>query len=205
MKKPAEDRRNQIVEAGLALLAEEGLPGLTQPKIAARTGLRQSHLTYYYPTRTSLVTTVARAAFDAQAEAARAVIARISSVGEAAAAIAAVTGRHERTRVLVALNQASEREPEVRQLFNDLTKILHSEFAGLLMKLGLPATDTDVEMLHALFIGLSVFDLATCRPGQQERSRAILDLLFSRPTSQALFKTAASQGRPGRHQTQSEF
>ncbi len=192
MKKPSEDRRRQIIEVGLALLAQEGLPGLTQPKIAARTGLRQSHLTYYYPTRTSLVTAVARAAFDAQAEAARAVIARILSVGDAAAAISEVTGQHERTRVLVALNQASEKEPEVRQLFNNLTNILHSEFASLLERLNLPATGTDVELLHALFIGLSVFDLATCRPGQRERSKAVLDLLFSRFASQASFETTAS-------------
>ena len=62
-----EDRRKHIIDAGLGLLREEGLPGLTQPRIATRTGLRQSHLTYYYPTRAALVAAVARAAVDTQA------------------------------------------------------------------------------------------------------------------------------------------
>jgi DNA-binding transcriptional regulator YbjK len=36
-KAEVEGRRKQIIDAGLALLEEEGLSGLTQPKIAMRT------------------------------------------------------------------------------------------------------------------------------------------------------------------------
>ena len=60
-----QDHRKDILDAGMAILQEQGLAGLTQPKIAARTGLRQSHLTYYYPTRADLVTAVARVGIEA--------------------------------------------------------------------------------------------------------------------------------------------
>src|SRR3546814_15324097 len=40
---------DRIVAAGLALLEEEGLKALTQTRIAKRSGLRQSHVTYYFP------------------------------------------------------------------------------------------------------------------------------------------------------------
>src|SRR3546814_3655597 len=40
---------DRIVAAGLALLEEEGLKALTQTRIAKRSGLRQSHGTYYFP------------------------------------------------------------------------------------------------------------------------------------------------------------
>jgi AcrR family transcriptional regulator len=45
------DVRTRILEAALGLLAEHGVTELTQPKIAAAAGVRQSHLTYYFPTR----------------------------------------------------------------------------------------------------------------------------------------------------------
>src|SRR5579871_4290355 len=103
-----EDRRQQILDAGLAILREEGLPGFTQPRIAARSGLRQSHLTYYFPTRTTLLAAVARQAIDIQLIAAENMIGKISSPRSAAATIASVVIRHENTRVLVALNQAAD-------------------------------------------------------------------------------------------------
>jgi AcrR family transcriptional regulator len=173
-----EDRRKQIIDAGLSLLREEGLSGLTQPRIAARTGLRQSHLTYYYPTRAALLAAVARAAIELQGGAARALTSRIRSIDSAAEVIAEAAGRHENTRVLVALNQAAEQEPEVRALFNELSDNFFGEIVTLYDKLGLAQEPAHVDLLHALFVGLSVIDLATCRPDQRARSKAALDLAF---------------------------
>jgi AcrR family transcriptional regulator len=174
-----EDRRKQIIEAGLALLREDGLSGLTQPRIAARTGLRQSHLTYYYPTRAALVSAVARAAVDLQGAAAKALVGRIDSIGQAGKVIAEASGKHENTRVLVALNQAAEQEPDVRDLFNELSDTFFAEIASLLETLGMQSSPENVDLLHALFVGLSVIDLATCRPDQRARSEAALDLVFT--------------------------
>ena len=116
-----EDRREQIIDAGLAILREDGLQGFTQPRIAARTGLRQSHLTYYYPTRADLLAAVARAGMETQLSEAKALVAGISSAEQAAERIASVTTRHEATRVLAALNQAADQEPAIRAAFNELT------------------------------------------------------------------------------------
>ena len=173
-----EDRRKQIIDAGLALLREEGFSALTQPRVAARTGLRQSHLTYYYPTRAALLAAVARAAIELQGAAAQALVARVSSIEGAADVIAEAAGRHENTRVLVALNQAAEQEPEVRALFNELSDNFFREIGALLDKLGLAQKPAHVDLLHALFVGLSVIDLATCRPDQRARSKATLDVAF---------------------------
>jgi AcrR family transcriptional regulator len=173
-----EDRRKQIIDAGLALLRQEGLSGLTQPRIAARTGLRQSHLTYYYPTRAALLAAVARVAIEIQGATAKALVASVRSINGAADVIAEAAARHENTRVLVALNQAAEQEPEVRALFNELSDNFFSEIVTLFDKLGLSQKASHVDLLHALFVGLSVIDLATCRPDQQTRSKAALDVAF---------------------------
>src|SRR5919197_1079370 len=134
-----EDRRQQILSAGLEILREEGLPGFTQPRIAARTGLRQSHLTYYFPTRTDLLAAVARQAIDIQLEAAKAMVAKIASSKQAAGTIASVVVKHENTRVLVALNQAADREPALRELFNELTDGFVKELRELSDRLALPS------------------------------------------------------------------
>jgi AcrR family transcriptional regulator len=191
-----EDRRTQILQAGLALLREEGLPGLTQPRIGARTGLRQSHLTYYYPTRSDLLAAVARSAVEAQAVAAKALVTRIRTLGDASEVIARGTGRHENTRILVALNQAAEREEDVRMLFNELADTFVAEIAALFEKLGLNATPANFDLLHALFVGLSVLDLATCRAEQPARSKAVLDLAFEMFASGRPSKTTVPPRKP---------
>ena len=53
------DRRESLIEAAIAAVREGGYSALTQPKVAARAGMSQSHLTYYFPTRSDLVQAVA--------------------------------------------------------------------------------------------------------------------------------------------------
>jgi AcrR family transcriptional regulator len=173
-----QDRRALIVEAGLAILREQGLAGLTQPRVAARTGLRQSHLTYYYPTRADLIAAVARAAISAQQLAAASLGEGVNSVDQCATKMANVTMRHENTRVLAALNQAADQEPAVKVLFNELTEGFITELGTLLGKLGLPTTAAGVDLLHAAFVGLSIIELATSRPNGKARSKAAFQLAF---------------------------
>lgn len=170
------DYRKDILEAGLAILQEQGLAGLTQPKIAARTGLRQSHLTYYYPTRANLVTAVARVGIEAQLAAIRALVKGATSAKKTAATIAAATVFHKNTRVLAALNQAADQEPSVRALFNELLGGFMSELGALLGKLKLAADEPKIDLIHALIVGLSIIELATARPRGKVRAEAVLNL-----------------------------
>ena len=49
--KPTAPKREKILAAAAELLLTEGFHALTQHAVAARAGIRQSHLTYYFPTR----------------------------------------------------------------------------------------------------------------------------------------------------------
>lgn len=173
-----EDRRQTILEAGLAILREEGLAGFTQPRVAAKAGLRQGNLTYYFPTRTDLLAGVAEIAIKRQLAAARQMVTGVSNVAEAVDTIAATTVRHANTRLLVALNQAADAEPSLGLLFNHLTDGFTDELGILLKKLALPSDKASIDLIHALFVGLSVIDLATSRPEGEERSRAALQNVF---------------------------
>jgi AcrR family transcriptional regulator len=173
-----QDYRKGILETGVAILREQGLAGLTQPRVAAMTGLRQSHLTYYYPKRVDLLNAVARVAIEAQLAGFRALMKSISSPKQAAAKMAAIAARHENTRVLVALNQAADQEPTVHVLFNELLDGFVAELAALLTKLDLSPTSARIDLLHALLVGLSVVDLATGRKNYRARAKAVLNLAF---------------------------
>jgi AcrR family transcriptional regulator len=96
-----QDRRQDILDAALAVLREHGYVGFTQPRVAARAGMRQSHLTYYFPTRADLLVAVAGAAAEAQLAVADALLE--GSSPEAAASIARLVAQAENTRVLLAL------------------------------------------------------------------------------------------------------
>lgn len=173
-----EDRRQQIINAGLAILREDGLPGLTQPRVCARTGLRQSHLTYYYPTRLDLLTAVTRAAIERRRVAAQAAAAGINSLDEATSQIAAFVAQHENTRVLLALMQAVDQYPTLRALYTEMTNDMLITIQSVFVKLGIAPTRANIDLLHALVVGLSVVELATGRDDDQGRARAALATAF---------------------------
>jgi AcrR family transcriptional regulator len=169
-----QDRRQVIIEAGLATLREYGYSGFTQPRVASRAGLRQSHLTYYYRTRIDLLGAVSRAAIDGQLAAVDEVLDR-SSFETAAGAIANVAVRHENTRVLMALAQAADEEPQLRALFRELADGIVSRAARFLETLNPAATEADARLLHALSVGLAVVDLATGRPDGTRLAASVLE------------------------------
>jgi AcrR family transcriptional regulator len=169
-----QDRRQDIIEAGLATLREHGYVGFTQPRVASRAGLRQSHLTYYYPTRVDLLAAVGRAAIDGQLAAVDAVLGG-SSPDKVAGAIARVVVRHENTRVMMALAQAADQEPQLRALFRELADGIVRRAGRFLNALNPAATAADARLLHSLSVGLAVVDLATGRTDGKRRAAAVLE------------------------------
>jgi AcrR family transcriptional regulator len=173
------DRRQEIIHASLAVLRESGYSGFTQPRVAAEVGLRQSHLTYYFPTRVDLLTGVARVAIDRQLAAVDGVVGA-SSVRGAAKAIANVAVRHENTRVIMALVQAADQEPALRELFRELADGIILRAGKLLRNLNIEPTDEHCYQLHAMSVGMAVVDLATSRKdGERCAARTLETALTS--------------------------
>ncbi|MBB6185963.1 TetR family transcriptional regulator [Rhodanobacter sp. MP7CTX1] len=168
-----QDRREIIIEAGLATLREHGFVGFTQPRVAQLAGLRQSHLTYYYPTRLDLLTAVARAAIDRQLGAADKVLG--GTTRQVAQAMSKTVVHHEDTRVMMALAQAADQEAPLRELFRELADAIVGRSSQFLKSLNNESTVEDARLLHALLVGLAVVDLATGRPDGAKRTTAVLD------------------------------
>ena len=160
----------RIVAAALDLLRSEGMPALTQPRVAKAAGLRQSHITYYFPTRSDLVAAVATAV-------ARQLTAGFEGAFASAspptiASRVARIGAPEQTRLLLALVLETDREPSVRALFRRLTKDIRAEIATGLARQGIDASPDRVALLHALGVGLAVLDLARAEPASRRETRS---------------------------------
>jgi AcrR family transcriptional regulator len=171
------DRRKKIVMTGIAILREHGFTGFTQPRIAKRAGVRQSHLTYYFPTRADLVKAVAHAAVDRQLNAVGSTLKASSSKG-AAVLIANITARRENTRVIMALAQAADEEPALHDLFRELADGIIARVGKLFEGINIKPTDEHCFLLHALLVGMSVINLAVAGEGSEQRSARTLERLL---------------------------
>jgi AcrR family transcriptional regulator len=110
------DVRARILDAALGLLARGGAGELTQPRVARAAGVRQSHLTYYFPTRDALLQAVADRSIDALA----ATLMRAAQGGRLGPqalprALARAITDKGRTRTMLALIGTADRDPAVRK------------------------------------------------------------------------------------------
>ena len=154
--KGASDKRVLFLEAAIGLIGDEGLNGFTTPKVARRAGLRQSHLTYYFPTREDLLVAVAE----------RVVTDRIATLGAVAAArtpaakvrsLAAILVDPEQTRLLLALIQTADRVTQVAGAFDRLRTGIAPGSEALLRAWRIDATADALQLLQATSTGISSF------------------------------------------------
>ena len=113
------DVRSRILEAALGLLAEGG--ELTQPRVAAAAGVRQSHLTYYFPTVTDLMQSVARHSFESLGR---------ERGARGAGGIAAATLDKRRVRLMLALVLAADRDASLKPRMRAFVKEIRARLAA---------------------------------------------------------------------------
>lgn len=154
------DKRTAIVEAALEVIGETGPAGFTQPRVAARAGLRQSHLTYYFPTRDDLLLAVAHEAVRRRVAALRDAQEGADGIDGQIRSLARVLTSPEQTRILLALTQAADHDEAVRSAFGELSAGVGPLGAGMLAAVGAPVDPATVGLLQATSTGIAVLALA---------------------------------------------
>lgn len=148
--------KESILNAGIALLESKGVAALTQPQVAGAAGVKQSHLTYYFPTRTDLLLAIAERWVT---QAMDALIVRVGEKPEfvtLAERLAETMIVGEPARAIVGLIVAADAEPRIRDTLRHLDSVTRAHFKGILTRAGLPASDNDALLLHATAVGLAV-------------------------------------------------
>jgi AcrR family transcriptional regulator len=166
--------RDRILEAGLRLLAESGAHALTQPRVAKAAGVRQSHLTYYFPTRGELLQEVARYSIEKLAR----------QLGEAPAGalpagLAAGAADKRRSRVLLGLVGAADQDPAIKKRMRRFIAELRTRIAPLLEANGLKADAQSVAFFHSVIVGCAVLQLARDNAEARAEAKAVLRMAAS--------------------------
>lgn len=162
------DVRVRILESALRLLAESGAHELTQPRVARAAGVRQSHLTYYFPTRSDLLQEVAR--YSIGKLAGQLEHAKDHRPSALAKDIAAGAADKRRVRVMLGLVGAADRDPAIRRRMRRFVSELRGRMVPALEAGGLATDSQSVAFFHSVVVGCAVLQLA--RDDAQSRAEA---------------------------------
>jgi AcrR family transcriptional regulator len=165
------DVRSRIMQAALELLARGG--ELTQPRVSRAAGVRQSHLTYYFPTVTDLLQAVARHSFDHLAtELGVAGGRRPASIAQG---MVKATADKRRVRMMLGLVTAADRDASLKPRMRAFVKELRGRIAPLLTAGGLDVSDDDLAFLHTVVVGAAVLQLARDNVEARREAREVLE------------------------------
>jgi len=150
------DVKESILQAGAALLKEQGIAALTQPKVAKAAGVKQSHLTYYFPKRADLLLGIAEHTVEKVTtelaecldhEPAPAVIAQTL----AAAMIDGIP-----PRIILGLIVAADTDPELRVPLSRLIRHVRGRIQRILERAGVADGSNSALQFHASVVGLAI-------------------------------------------------
>src|SRR3954464_1906654 len=164
--------RNRILEAALRLLAESGAHELTQPKVAKAAGVRQSHLTYYFPTRGDLLQEVAR--YSIGKLAGDLAHAKVHNPRQTAQGIAAGSADKRRVRVLLGLVTAADRDPKIKARLRKFIDELRGTMTPALAAGGLETNADSVAFFHSVVVGCAVLQLARDNATARAEAQAVI-------------------------------
>ena len=170
--------RTRILNAALGLLAKGGAQELTQPRVCRAAGVRHSHLTYYFPTISSLLEAVAKHTLETMAaEVAKQVPARRrASLIEV---IAAASADKRRVRVMLGLVAAADREPRLKPRMREFIGELRQGIAQVLRAGGLEGTPEQVAFMHGVVAGQAVLQLACDNDQARHEARRAFEMAVS--------------------------
>jgi AcrR family transcriptional regulator len=153
------DVRTRILQAALGLLAEGR--ELTQPRVARAAGVRQSHLTYYFPTVTDLLQAVARHSFESLGR---------ELGGKGARGIAAATLDKRRVRLMLSLVLQADRDASLKPRMRAFVEEIRSRIGPLIGVQG-----DDLAFLHTVVVGAAVLQLARDNAEARREARSVID------------------------------
>jgi AcrR family transcriptional regulator len=165
--------RDRILDAAVAVLRESGLQRFTQVRVAEGAGVRQSHLTYYFPTREALLAAVAAHAVDGIASHVQAAVADTARGATATmlTRLAMAIANIGQMRTFVGLVVEADADPALRALLVAGTQRIEAAVAAALG--GDDAVERARIVLAATW-GLGLYQLAVRPARAADPTRAYL-------------------------------
>jgi len=171
------DVRDRILDAALWVLHHEGIRQFTQTRVAERAKVRQSHLTYYFPTRAELLEGTASRVLDG-------VMAHIAEAGKTvpgwgAGHLLGILARKmvesDHMRMFLAMIIEADRDPAVRHLMTYGATRVRDAIAAALG--GGPDADRKARVVQTAIWGLGLYTFALRPDAEADPLNDTIDLL----------------------------
>ena len=193
---PAACVRDRIVAAAVEVLHQHGINALTQARVSEFAGVRQSHLTYYFPTRSDLLQGAVVAGTAALLGALEGPPGeRAQSLGEFRDELAAQVADRRVPRMMAGLVVASEEDPSLKRWLERFETDMCDRLQRALRARGLRLKRGAVEIFQATVVGALHLDLAASSAASRRRTHAILNGAFEQLVASS---TAAAEAAPTR-------
>jgi len=121
--KSGASRRAEILAVARRIVREEGAAALTQPRLARYMGLRQSHITYYFPRKADLYAALLTDSHEQAGALAE------QAVGDCCEALVRITFDAESMRFYLSMLLASASSPDLRAAIRAHTQAIEAELA----------------------------------------------------------------------------
>ncbi|MGO9931751.1 MAG: TetR/AcrR family transcriptional regulator [Steroidobacteraceae bacterium] len=185
--------RTRLLRAADEILASDGIQALTQTRVAETAGVRQSHLTYYFATRSALVKAIVECT-------ASGVIAEFTSnpkrrqltLPEIRKRLVEQMSDRRMARRMVGMLVSSDEDPSLLAVFDEFEVQHRALLAQTLRQLGLDVSEMDVMLLHTSLMGISMRNSNRTSNAALREARALIGEAFDRLVERA---TASSHPR----------
>jgi RND family efflux transporter MFP subunit len=178
--------RERLLRAALELVNTQGIQNFTQARVAAAAGVRQSHLTYYFPTRNDLLKALVQ---QGCAEFELALGTEFAEGPEALERLregfAARTSDCAMPRLMVALTVASEEDASLKRWLEDMERNVLARLRVLFARFGLHAAERDLMLFHVGLIGIALIRLGSNTAESAQRARTLVRHAFDTLVAQS--------------------
>lgn len=151
--------KDKILKAAMEVLREGGVKQLSQPKVAKAAGVRQSHLTYYFPKKIDLVA----ALMQGHIEYANEKLDALKKGGESedlGGALDTLVNDRKRMRFFLGLIVEADEDPKIRKLVSAHVKQFNCLVCHYFQR---PENDPDVEAFLNTLRGFGLMNLLKSR------------------------------------------
>ncbi|CBL44883.1 Hypothetical protein HDN1F_13000 [gamma proteobacterium HdN1] len=197
---------------------------MSQARVAAAAGVRQSHLTYYYPSRADLIKATVYAIRTQMLSAIQTAL-HVSDVenpsNESPPSNRSIPAQNfqerlrsfclqevcdlPKARMLLSIMVVAEEEKSLHPWIDEFHAESISQWQAIYRALGIHATDDDVMLFHSTFVGAALLGAQTGSTAALQRARRVTELALDRLLNRQIGNEdqAGRENKPSKDQQQS--
>jgi len=177
------DVRAKVLQAAVQLVHERGLQAVTQARVAESAGLRQSHVTYYFPARIDLLKAIVQEHVSSLLNGVDS--ANMTTLRKFRDTTIERLKSRDMPRMMLALLLASDEDPALRAWLRTFDRDFRARLQQMCKVHGLNPTPADIDDFHCTVIGAAMLGMHDDYPEGTRRAVRAVRGAFERLTHDA--------------------